>query len=277
MAHINAFTGLKRKKSRRDVPRKKRDSLCSTVAARMYATQAMDSFEVYMAIATLGITACQLLLRQRREDPALKEAVRVVLLSSAVFFARALEMLLVDHYLMDVLPETVTNAGFLKPLEEITLYHYDNDDECQSKTRLKKDNIRKMIEKVGLGPEVRVYYGPATWYKFNSETLVIYMLRKMATSRTHADLADSEFGGCAKRWGTGYKFIVHRFDRVFAPLIGPTGLRAWAPCFPYFAECIRDYICRAKERVNKHGKIVEKGLQAGWISPPRNLQCIQFY
>jgi hypothetical protein len=93
------------------------------------------------------------------------------------------------------------------------------------------------------------------------------MLRKMMTARTHTDLADSEFGGCPKRWGTGYNYMVHRFDNVFAGLIGPTGLRAWAPFFPYFSECIREYICRSKERVNRRGETVQKGMQVGWIEP----------
>jgi hypothetical protein len=266
MPQINAITGLKRKQPRRAVTRKKRDSLSSTVAGRMLARQAMEMFPLYMESANRALTYTAVLLAMP-DDPEVEDMADTFLMVSMLFYLQAMEMVRLDHHYMDVKTESDLNAGFRKELVDITLQSFGNDDECASKTRFTKGNIQMLIQKVGLGPEVRVYYGFGSYYKFKSETLLIYMLRKMSTARTHTDLADSEFGGCSKRWGTGYNFLVRRFDRVFAPLIGPTGLRAWAPSFPYFAECIREYICRSKERVSRQGEVTYRGMQNGWIPP----------
>ena len=74
----------------------------------------------------------------------------------------------------------------------------------------------------------------------------------MSTGHTHKDLADNELGGCPARWGHGYKWMVCKFESVFGDLIGPGALQNWVTRFPYFADQIRQYICKAKNRVNKH-------------------------
>jgi hypothetical protein len=63
-------------------------------------------------------------------------------------------------------------------------------------------------------------------------------------------MADAEFGGCARRWGVGYNYLVTHIDRKFEGLIGPRGLGVWAPQFPYFAEVICQYLHSDKERIN---------------------------
>jgi hypothetical protein len=99
------------------------------------------------------------------------------------------------------------------------------------------------------------------------ESLVIYMLRKMSTARTHADLCDNEFGGSSARWDIGYKWIVKLFDRHFAHLIGPTALGILAPQFPHFAEHIREYIQRDKERTDRDGNPIIRGMPLQHIGP----------
>jgi hypothetical protein len=75
----------------------------------------------------------------------------------------------------------------------------------------------------------------------------------MSTARTHKDLADNEFGGSSGRWGKGYNWMVKYVDKKSAPLIGPNALELWAPQFPHFAETLRDYLMRDKERFDRDG------------------------
>ena len=204
-----------------------------------------------------------------------KELVSFLLLSAAYYATVAMEMVVLDSRLMDILPQEEVDAGYYMELQNITLDSYSGDDECSSKTRFNKASIRAIVEKLDLGATIRVYYNPMKYYKFAVETLVIYMMRKMSTARTHVDLADSEFGGCPKRWGAGYNCIVHKFDRRFKSLIGPSGLRAWAPKFPYFAEVIRQYLCRPKARVTNTGDPRIKGLTVGYV-PPNEFNVFSF-
>ena len=48
MVVINALTGLKRKRTRYETQRNKRETACSTVAGRMYGQQAMEAFAIYL-------------------------------------------------------------------------------------------------------------------------------------------------------------------------------------------------------------------------------------
>jgi hypothetical protein len=167
------------------------------------------------------------------DEEQANEMLCFLLLCAQYFAALAMEMIRLDSLLMDASPEEEAAAGFYIPLNEVTLDSYSGDDECAAKTRFTKHQMRLIIDKLGEPHTIKVIYNHPNCYKFQVETLVIYMLRKMSTARTHVDLADSEFGGCPKRWGTGYNYIVHLFDNRFRSLIGPTGLRAWAPQFPY--------------------------------------------
>ena len=81
------------------------------------------------------------------------------------------------------------------------------------------------------------------------------MLRKMMSARTHVDLADNEFGGNSSRWGRGFNYIVHRFDRRFESLIGPRGLRVWAPYFGQLAEVVREHVHHPKESKDANGEV----------------------
>jgi hypothetical protein len=116
-------------------------------------------------------------------------------------------------------------GGYHKDLVDITLESFENDDECEAKTRFTKGAIATIIGALNHPYTFRFYFAPPRYYKFKLESLVIYMLRKMSTARTHADLRDSEFGGSSARWAIGYKWIVKLFDRHFAHLIGLLVLR----------------------------------------------------
>jgi DDE superfamily endonuclease len=274
MHETNPLTGLKRRGARRETSRKKRESTCSTVSGRMYAEQAMELVNMYMAAANLTLSFVMLLMRgekyQSKEEPTI-QLVSTLIVAVVSYGQSAVRLLKLDSDLMDLPAHLQESAGFDNPLVDITLDRYQNDDECAAKTRFTKDQIRTIIEKLDLEEYVHVYYNfnapRPPYYKFHRETLVLYMLRKMASARTHVDLADNEFGGDSKRWGTGYNYIVNRFDGRFCDLIGPRGLRVWSPFFPEFAEVIRAYICRSKERTNRQGDRVQRQLHTGWIPP----------
>ena len=168
---------------------------------------------------------------------------------------------------LDLDEDHAENSGFNMPLQDISLDSFSNDDECEAKTRFKKEAMTTIVNALNLPDTVRLYYAPPRYYKFNVESLVIYMLRKMSTARTHCDLCDNEFGGADRRWGYGYKWIVKKFDRTFACLIGPQGLEVWAPQFPHFAEKIREYIQRDKERTDRDGNPIIRGMPLQDIPP----------
>ena len=227
MVATNPFTGLKRKQAKRDTSRKKRETLSSTVSGRMYAEQALMAYQVNMAGAHLTLTFALVVMTMEigTMTQEKRKLVSFLLLSAAYFATVAMEMILLDSQLMDITPDQEAEAGYFKQLQDISLDSYSGDDECAAKTRFSKGQIRLFVDRLELPPFIRVYYRATKYYKFRAETLIIYMLRKMSTARTHVDLADSEFGGCPKRWGTGYNYIVHKFDHRFKSLIGPTGLR----------------------------------------------------
>jgi len=197
-----------------------------------------------------------------------------ILVGTVHCFISALKMLEVDSNLMDLSNETIENSGFLLQRRELGLHAFENDDECEDKTRFTKDQIRMLIEALDLPEIIRVdFYDDGTgrrdgrkYYKFNVEEIFIYMCRKMSTASTHKQLSDTEFGGCARRWGVGYNWLVKYIDRKMQPLIGPEALRIWAPQFPYFAESIREYIQKDKERTDRYGNQTTRGMQ--YYIPP---------
>ena len=66
-------------------------------------------------------------------------------------------------------------------------------------------------------------------------------------AKTHQEMS-FEFDGCPSRWSRGYKWLI---KHMFLPLIGPQALRKWARQFPAFAEDLRTYIQRDKERIKE--------------------------
>ena len=260
MVVINAVTGKRRRQKRRDLPRKKRNTLASTPAAEMFSKQAMENFHIYILTSRLYLVLLALFMATPLPFPMEPlRNIRVYLLAvTCHFFKKAVAMLRLDSELMDVSEEDEEDAGYRKQLEDITLDSYENDDECEDKTRFTKDAIRQIIDALELGEFERVYYDNGTkYYKFRVETLLIYLLRKMSTARTHKDLADNEFGGCSKRWGAGYNYLVKYMDTQFASIIGPQALSIWVDEFPYFAEKIRQYMIRDKIHLDHDGNVVD--------------------
>ena len=264
MVKINAITGLKRKLSRYETQRKKRETACSTVASRMYGQQAMEAFVLYLTGCYKALILMVISL-ERNDD----ELVRLLAILGSFFFSSAIQMAVLESELLDFHNDE-DDTGFSKQLSGITLASFDNDNECESKTRFRKAHIRIILNNIGLGDVLKFHYNPnnhRAYYKFHVEELFIYMLRKMMTGRTHKDLCDAEFGGCAGRWGRGYNFLVKYLDERFYHVIGPRGLRLWAPYFPDFAEAIREFIHRGKERVDAHGAVTYRGITQAFIPP----------
>jgi hypothetical protein len=189
-------------------------------------------------------------------DPTLGEEYSDIksflLASTAATFDSAKEMLKLDSALMDVPAEVEVAVGFIKERIHFCLEDFENDDECQDKTRFTRGEITTIIKSFDLEEDVQVWNGEGNYdyYKFNVEELTIYMLRKMSTGRTNKDMADAEFGECARRWGVGYNYVVKHIGCKLDGLIGPRALGLWAPQFPYFAEVIRCYLHLDKERIN---------------------------
>jgi hypothetical protein len=271
----NEVTGLKRRAPRRYLPRKKRYSQSSTVASRMYAAQAMKDFQGFISIGELQLFYLGLVFHipNFHTNIQAQTFARVLLIGAYGSLWSAIQMLMLDSQLLDLDEDHEDDSGFHMPLEDITLDSFSNDDECEAKTRFTKDAITTIvnafINAANVPDEVYLYYALPSlrYYKFKVESLVIYMLRKMSTARTHCDLCQTEFGGADRRWGYGYNWIVKKFDTAFARWIGPQGLGVWATKFPEFAEHIRKYVQRDKERTDRHGNQVILGMPLQRFGP----------
>jgi hypothetical protein len=186
----NAITGLKRKAARRDLSRKKRATQSSTVASRRYAEQAMEQFHCYifgcqLQLVSLGIICNTPQLQGNQQARAFAV---MLFLGASIYYLSAIHCLVLDSRLLDLHDHDEANSGFSKELQDITLESFDNDDECEAKTRFTKEAITSIIGALNQPDVVRLYYAQPSqrYYKFKVETLVIYMLRKMSTARRHA-------------------------------------------------------------------------------------------
>ena len=271
MVLFNVFTGLKRRRPVADLPRKKRASLSSNVASRMEAQYAMEDHVVYMSAAQSGLTTVSVLLHSGAIDiEETEQIIALILMGCCLFASCAVEMIKLDSALLD-LPENANDeAGYRPELKELALDFYENDDQCREFTRFTKQQIRTILDDFDLGYHYYVYYYTAhkwKYYKFRTETLFIYVLRKMSTASTHKQLADTEFGGDSGRWGRGFNHLIKYLDKRYMHLVGPRGLTAWVHRFPYFSEVIREYITRDKDRVvngvptvrNMPNNVIEEG------------------
>ena len=268
-ATFNAITGCKRRAARRDLPRKKRSSQSSTITTRMNAEKINEEFHFCMASSKMLLFYLHVLGEHYNGDDGMYDMATLIVIGICYHMNAAILLLECDAELMDLQEEDLDNSGYCTPCVDVTFESFVNDDECEAKTRFTKGAITTIIGALNQPNIVRIYFHPTQgrYYKFMMESLVIYMLRKMSTARTHCDLVDSEFGGCSKRWAFGYKWILHLFDTTFAHLIGPTALEVWAPHFPYFAEKIRQYIQRDKERTDRNGNPVMLGMPLQHIGP----------
>ena len=252
MVVINLLTGLKRRRPVADLPRKKRSSLASTVASRMEAQYAMEDHVTYMAAAQSGLATVSVLFASGCVETLEEEDIVALIIVGCCYFAScAMEMLKLDSRLLDITEEDKEDSGYRPVLLDITLDFYVNGDQCREFTRFTKSEIRSILADFDLGVYYYVYYYTARkqkYYKFRTETLFLYLLRKLSTASTHKQLADAEFGGDSGRWGRGYNALIQYLDRRYRNLVGPRGLTAWAPSFPFFAEKIREYISRDKHR-----------------------------
>jgi hypothetical protein len=270
MAVYSSITGKRRRVARRYLPRKKRASMSSTPASQLYANQAMEQFEVYMTGVRLHMSFLSVLLAAGLANhPEMAAVFGSLLLGGSYLFSCAMSMVRLDSELMDLEEEDIENAGYYRPLQGIDLDTFENDDECEEKCRLPKHAIKQLLMSLPVGEYVQVYYHEPSdlYYKFKTEELIIYMLRKMSTGRTHKDLSDMEFGGDSKRWGTGYNWIVKLFDTHFAPLIGPNAIHIWADQLPDFAESIRAYMMRPRVKKDRDGNIVSESTAEYFIEP----------
>jgi hypothetical protein len=240
---------------------KKKKSTSSTVAQRMYAKDAMAAYWTYMLAHKKALCYLVMLMALRFDfqSPGGSYLHDFLLLAAANYASKAACMLRLDSELLDLRDVDLEDIGYNNELRNITLATYINDDECENNTRFSKLELLQIISYLGFGGGngyIRVYYNGNVYYKFRAITLLIYMLRKMSTGRTHKDLADNEFGGDSSRWGRGYNWMVKYVDNKCAPLIGPDALELWAPQFPFFAETLREYIMRDKECVDENGNLI---------------------
>jgi hypothetical protein len=125
----------------------------------MFAEQAIEACKEYMEGATMAITfALMVMVIESGNEQTRKDIITFLLLSSRIFFMKALSKIDLDSRLLDLDPSVEEHGvGFHHALVDITLETFQNDDECQAKTRFTKEQIRNIIAKLELNTEIRVY------------------------------------------------------------------------------------------------------------------------
>ena len=167
-----------------------------------------------------------------------------------------------DAELLDMTDDEWRDAGgFSIPLGNPridTFFFYD--DHALMSTRFKKDELHWLTEHVFQLDEYVLVPQNATrdigkFYQFHREELVIYLLMKGSTTKTHLDMAlDSKFGGSAIRWAKGHRWLMFFLKDKFFHLIGPDAIEMWVPGFPTFAHAIYDYVDKPKARIGPNGE-----------------------
>jgi hypothetical protein len=147
--------------------RKKRKTTSSTIAQRMYAKDAMDSFFAYKVAHKKALFYLVLILAVLGMDFQSEQGQffgNFFVLAASCYASKVACMLHLDSELMDLHEEDLEDSGYNKDLVDITLTLYINDDECENNTRFSKLKIMTMMHSLGFGDGsgyIRVYYnGP---------------------------------------------------------------------------------------------------------------------
>jgi hypothetical protein len=82
------------------------------------------------------------------------------LIGASTFLLSAIKLLILDSELLDLDDDHEENSGFNKELVDITLSSFENDDECEAKTRFKREAITTTIRALHQPDIVRLYYAP---------------------------------------------------------------------------------------------------------------------
>ena len=142
-----------------------------------------------------------------------------------------------------------THETFHKPLINIRIDHFVNDDHCEAWTRFKKDELRDLIEnQLALDEYIFVHNTGRSYFRFHSEEIFIYVLSKLAFGDPHAFMADLVFGGEAQRWGKGCDYVLRILDETYGNLVNINSLNIWVDKFPEFAEVLRLKYCYLWEK-----------------------------
>ena len=175
---------------------------------------------------------------------------RNFLLRSKFSFETSLFLVEEESSIGDVQVDEDLFRVFSAPLLNIRIDDFENDDQCESWTRFKKDELHDLIGRLELPEEVLVHRHENNFYTFHREELLIYFLTRMAFGLPHTVMADMVFGGDCSRWGKGYNYLMQHIDEKFINLININSLGIWAPYFPAFAEAMRRKFCRYWDKVN---------------------------
>jgi hypothetical protein len=142
--------------------------------------------------------------------------------------------------------------------KNIRIQQFTSDGMCEQKTRFTRQELRYLLDEFDLPEIIKVPQDTEgvsqKFYKFHREELLVYVLSKISSRKTHKDMADSnEFGGSDARWGKGYRWLIMYLDERYWHLIGPDAIDMWVPHFPKFAKAIWDYLQKPKRRYDENG------------------------
>lgn len=228
----NPLTGLIRKRSRRRTTRKRRSSCASTPNERAASKTILEHVLLFANISVLFAALVHRVVFLCDFQSARNFAQR-----SRVSFNIASHLVRVESSISDVQLSEEMRVIFSKPLINIRIDDFINDDQSEYWTRFKKHELLDLLNRLDLLETVRVSAFDRTC-AFNREELLTHMLTKLAYGLPHTVMADMIFGGDSCRWGRGCNCLVKHVDDKFIELININSLQTWTPYFAQFNEAI---------------------------------------
>ena len=150
----NPFTGRKRKLPKRDLPRKRRKSLSSTVAERTYAYDAMKATNAYLDCCQAEITmameflhaTCENLTALTSKKKKLCAAIALQLIHNAMaYLAMAICCIELDSELLDLEHEDIGGSYYFPPKDLRIDTIFQSDNHADQQVRISKHELNKLL------------------------------------------------------------------------------------------------------------------------------------
>jgi hypothetical protein len=211
----NPLTGNKRKRTKFETARNKRsqalDATDSMILCKIqdtiykyYELLFQSSFYILLLIFCLEMDAL--------DDEISLMALQFFTAAFRYYFDCIHILLLQDSRIADITPGEELGRGHnLKPRFFCMINDFDSDDEAITATNFDKDHLYMLHEffqledEEGLDGFIRIQN-----YVFIGEEILLFILRKLKTGWTNAELCYAYFGGDDRKWSHAQTWFINR-------------------------------------------------------------------
>ncbi len=130
-----------------------------------------------------------------------------------------------------------------------------DDFQCLHFTNFTRSQLRRILRLFNLPEEILVRCSETQQkhYHFHREELLLFALVKCAKGWDNVTLCECFFGGCPRRWSTGYPwFLRYAHERYYPTILGLNGLEREVQNFKYYASKIAKKFNRTRFYTENH-------------------------